>query len=252
VAEMPQGISPRKQVHPCPPTSAATAASCVASYVVPLHPPLMRLSCAVLEGTWSEPNYSIEDSKTGSSTQGGIQVLKGKSVLLRPVKRSDISYFLEWFNDPEVIQYIGLYLPMTEMAEEKFIEELGSTRARSDALFVIEVIEGKSTKPVGNCGLHQINAKDHNALFGITIGEKDYWGKGYGTESTQLLIDYGFQQLNLHRIWSYAFAFNERSIRLHKKVGFRDEGRLRQATFKNGQYYDLVQFGMLREEWRGL
>ncbi len=101
-------------------------------------------------------------------------MLKGKSVLLRPVKRSDISYFLQWFNDPEVIQYLGMYLPMTEMAEEKFIEELGTTRARSDALFVIKVIEGDSTKPIGNCGLHGINSKDNHATFGIVIGEKDY------------------------------------------------------------------------------
>ena len=179
-------------------------------------------------------------------------MLRGKSVLLRPVKRSDISYFLKWFNDPEVIQYITLYLPMTEMGEEKYIEELGTTRAKSDAPFVIEVIEGASTKPIGNCGLHEINSKDHNATFGIVIGEKDYWSKGYGVEATRLVINYGFQQLNLHRISSTAIAFNERSIRLHKKVGFREEGRLRQAIFKNGQYHDLVQFGILREEWRGL
>jgi len=179
-------------------------------------------------------------------------MLKGKSVLLRPVKRSDISYFLKWFNDPEVIQYLCLYLPMTEMAEEKYIEELGTTRAKSDVRFVIEVIEGVSTKPIGNCGLHEICPKDRNANFGIVIGEKDYWGKGYGTEAARLVIDYGFQQLNLHRISSAAFAFNERSIKFHKKIGFREEGRLRQAMFKNGQYHDEVQFGILREEWRGL
>ena len=179
-------------------------------------------------------------------------MLKGKSVLLRPIKRSDISYFLKWFNDPEVFQYLTLYLPMTEMSEEKFIEELGTTRARSDALFVIEVIEGASTKPIGNCGLHQIDSKDQNANLGIIIGEKDYWSKGYGAEAAKLVINYGFQQLNLHLIYSTAVAFNERSIKLHKKVGFREEGRLRQAIFKNGQYHDLLQFGILREEWRGL
>jgi RimJ/RimL family protein N-acetyltransferase len=179
-------------------------------------------------------------------------MLKGKNVLLRPVKRSDISYFLKWFNDPEVVQYLEMYLPMTEMSEEKFIEELGTTRARSDALFVIEAIKGASTKPIGNCGLHEIDSKDRKAMFGIVIGEKDYWSKSYGTEAARLLINYGFQQLNLHRISSSAFAFNERSIKLHKKVGFQEEGRLRQATFKNGQYHDLMLFGILREEWRGL
>jgi RimJ/RimL family protein N-acetyltransferase len=179
-------------------------------------------------------------------------MLKGKNVLLRPIKRSDISYFLKWFNDPEVVQYLEMYLPMTEMSEEKFIEELSTTRTRSDVILVIEVIEGDSAKPIGNCGLHQINSKNRNAIFGIVIGEKDYWSRSYGTEAARLLINYGFQQLNLHRISSYAFAFNERSIRLHRKIGFREEGRLRQATFKNGQYHDHVQFGILREEWRGL
>jgi len=179
-------------------------------------------------------------------------MLKGKSVLLRPFKRSDISYFLRWFNDPEVVQYLDMYLPMTEMSEEKFIEELGTTRAGSDVLFVMEAIKGASTKPIGNCGLHQISPKDRNAVFGIIIGEKDYWSKGYGVEGARLIINYGFQQLNLHRISSAAVAFNERSIKLHKKLGFREEGRLRQAMFKNGQYHDRVEFGILREEWKGL
>ena len=179
-------------------------------------------------------------------------MLKGKSVLLRPFKRSDISYFLKWFNDPEIVQYLDMYLPMTEMSEEKFIEELGTTRARSDVLLVIEVIEGESTRPIGNCGLQGIDSKDRNATFGIIIGEKDYWRKGYALEATRLLINYGFQQLNLHRISSSAIAYNERSIKLHKKVGFREEGRLRQAMFKNGQYHDRVEFSILREEWKGL
>ena len=179
-------------------------------------------------------------------------MLKGNSVLLRPIKRSDISYFLKWFNDPEVIQYLAMYLPMTEMAEEKYIEELGTTRARSHAQFIIEVKVGTSTKPIGTCGLEGINSKDNHATFGIIIGEKDYWGKGYGVEAAGLLINYGFQQLNLHRISSAAIVFNERSIKLHKKLGFQEEGRLRQVMFKNGQYHDRVEFGMLREEWRGL
>lgn len=179
-------------------------------------------------------------------------MLEGKNVLLRPIRRSDISYFLKWFNDPEVVQYLEMYLPMTEMSEEKFIEELGTTRAKTDVILVIEAIEGASSRPIGNCGLHEIDPKDHRANFGVVIGEKDYWGKGYGTEAARLIINYGFRQLNLHRISSGAFAFNERSLRLQKKIGFREEGRLRQSFFKNGQYQDLVLLAMLKEEWKGL
>ncbi len=179
-------------------------------------------------------------------------MLKGKDIVLRPVIWSDLQYFLKWFNDPEVIQYISLYLPMTEMAEEKFIEELGTTKAITDAVFVIEAVEDDSSKPIGNLGLHGINPKDHQATFGIAIGEKDYWSKGYGTEAASLIIEYGFEQLNLHRISSGAFSFNERSIRLHKKVGFTEEGRMRKAVFKNGNYHDHIIFGILREEWSAL
>jgi RimJ/RimL family protein N-acetyltransferase len=198
------------------------------------------------------PSIGLGTAKPAQVQKEGFTMLKGKSVLLRPIKRSDISYFLNWFNDPEILQYLDMYLPMTEMSEEKFMEELGTTRARSDVILVVEAIEGDSTKPVGNCGLHQINSKDQNANFGIIIGEKGYWSKGYGVEAARLMINYGFQQLNLHRISSCAVAFNERSIKLHKKVGFKEEGRSRQAMFKNGQYHDLVEFGILREEWKGL
>ncbi|MFC1900804.1 GNAT family N-acetyltransferase [Chloroflexota bacterium] len=178
-------------------------------------------------------------------------MLRGENVILRPVGRADVPNFLEWFNDPEVTQYLAMYLPMTEMAEEKFIEELGTTRARTHVMQVIEAIEGESTVPIGTVGLTGINNKDHNSSFGIAIGEKDYWNKGYGTEAARLIIDYGFKQLNLHRIYSGALSFNERSIRMHKSIGFSEEGRQREHMFKNGKYCDHVIFGILKTEWPG-
>ncbi|MEK7353262.1 MAG: GNAT family protein [Chloroflexota bacterium] len=187
-------------------------------------------------------------------------MLRGKKVLLRPVRRADIQYFLKWFNDLEVTQYLNMSLPMTEMAEEKFIEELGTSRSQSTVMFVIEAIEGDSSKPIdsaqgkpiGNTGLSNISARDHHATFGIAIGDKDYWSKGCGTEAARLIINYGFEVLNLHRINSGAIAFNERSLRMHKSVGFKEEGRQREYIFKNGKFQDHVIFGMLREEWKGL
>ncbi len=177
-------------------------------------------------------------------------MLRGKKVLLRPVMKSDIQYFLKWFNDPEVTQYLLTYLPMTEMAEEKWIE--GQGIGQTKAGFVIEAIEGDSTKPIGSTALNNISPKDHNATFGIAIGDKDYWSKGYGTEAARLIINYGFEQLNLHRINSGAFAFNERSLRMHLRVGFKEEGCQREWVFKNGKFQDHVIFGMLRSEWEGL
>jgi len=177
-------------------------------------------------------------------------MLKGNKVLLRPVRRSDLQDLLRWFNDPEVTQYLGLYLPMTEMAEEKWIESVGTTMASSHVLLIIEAVEAGGNKPIGDIGLGNINAKDHNAGFGIAIGEKEYWSKGYGTEATRLLINYGFEQLNLHRVNSGAIDFNERSIRMHKSVGFKEEGRQRDAVYRNGRFHDLVVFGILKDEWK--
>jgi RimJ/RimL family protein N-acetyltransferase len=175
-------------------------------------------------------------------------MLKGEKVLLRPVGREDIAHFLKWFNDPEVTQYLEFYLPMTEMMEEKWIEGLAD-RFNSDVILVIESIEGENHKAIGNIGLNRINSKDREANFGIAIGEKEYWSRGLGTEAARLLLKYGFEQLNLQRIQSSAYAFNERSLKLHKKVGFKEEGRRRKATYKNGQYWDVIEFGFLREEW---
>jgi RimJ/RimL family protein N-acetyltransferase len=179
-------------------------------------------------------------------------MLRGEKVILRPLKRSDITNFLKWFNDPDVTQYLSMYLPMTEMAEEKWIEDEASRiQAGTNVFFIIEVIKGDTSKSIGNVLLHSINLKDQTASFGIAIGEKDYWGYGYGTEATRLILDYGFQQLNLHRISSSALAFNERSIRLHKKIGFKEEGCQREAIYKNGSFHDHILFGILKNEWRG-
>jgi RimJ/RimL family protein N-acetyltransferase len=177
-----------------------------------------------------------------------MRLLKGKNVELRPFRRSNLPNFVKWFNDPEVIQYLMFYLPMTEMAEEKFLEGLANN-AGSDVYFVIEAIEQDGNKAIGSISLNGIHPKDHLATFGIAIGEKDYWNKGYGTEACRLIVNYGFKQLNLHRISSTAYSFNERSIRMHLRIGFREEGRQREVAFKNGKYCDKVIFGILREEW---
>ncbi len=176
-------------------------------------------------------------------------MLKGKRIILKAVRRADLAKILEWFNDAEVIQYLTLYLPMTEKGEEKWLEDISTTRKNSDVVFLMEVVRGKRVTSIGTCGLHRINWKDRDAEFGIAIGEKKFWSNGYGTEATKLILGYAFNHLNLHRVSSGAYDFNERSIKMHLKIGFREEGRVRQSIFKNGQYRDKVLFGILRGEW---
>ncbi len=178
-------------------------------------------------------------------------MLKGKKVILRPLKKSDIPLFLKWFNDPEITQYLLWYLPMTELAEEKWYEEAATGRNGTQVFFVIEATENNKPYPIGSISLDHIDPKNQRAEFGIAIGEKKYWDKGYGTEAARLLIDYGFKQLNLNRISSSAFAPNKRSLKIHQKVGFVKEGVRKQALFKHGKFLDQVIFGLLRENWKG-
>ncbi len=174
-------------------------------------------------------------------------MLKGRKVVLRPVKRADIPNFLVWFNDMEVIQYMGHYRPVTEMEEEKWVERLVGDVSRVN--FVIEVLDSQTNKAVGSIGFENIEPKDRQAVFGIVIGDKELWNKGYGTEAARLMIKYGFEQLNLNRISSNVYDFNLRSQKMHLKVGFKEEGRRRSARFVNGQYRDVLEYGILKEEW---
>lgn len=176
-------------------------------------------------------------------------MIKGEKVLLREIRKSDIDYAVRWVNDPEVTQYLMIYPPISGIAEERWLQNIGENKDGKFAFFVIEAIEGETTKPIGNVELSHINHHSGNAEFGIAIFEKDYWSDGYGTEAAEMIIRYGFEQLNLHRISSFAHAFNERSLRMHRKVGFKEEGRRRKAYYRNGAYHDEVVFGLLKGDW---
>ena len=101
---------------------------------------------------------------------------------------------------------------------------------------------------IGMTGLHHIDARNRHASFGITIGDKQLWGKGHGTKATGLMIRHAFRTLNLNRLWLHVYEYNPRAIRVYEKLGFRIEGRLRQDMFRDGRYWDTLVMGVLREE----
>jgi len=168
----------------------------------------------------------------------------GQKTRLRAIERSDIPTFLRWFNDPEVRQYLSMYLPLSEAQEERWFER--QLEDDSSHVFAIETADGVH---IGNVGLHDIDWKNRRALCGIVIGEKEYWNRGYGADALRTLLRFAFEELNLHRVFLHVFDFNERAIRCYEKVGFRHEGRLRQARFTEGRYVDELVMAVLREEW---
>jgi len=109
-----------------------------------------------------------------------------------------------------------------------------------------------SSRLIGTTGLHRIDFKNRHAGFGIAIGDKQAWGKGYGTEATFLVARYGFETLNLNRIWLHVYDFNPAGMRCYEKVGYAREGVLRQDHFSEGRYADTIVMAILRQEWDGL
>ncbi|MFX1456861.1 MAG: GNAT family N-acetyltransferase [Promethearchaeota archaeon] len=175
-------------------------------------------------------------------------MLKGERVTLGPIKREYIDLYLKWFNDPEITQYLTMYRPLTRMFEEDWIENL-KNRDDTIAFAILIHDENGEERHIGNCGIHNIDWKNRVAEVGITIGEKDCQSKGYGTEAMEILIDYGFKSVNLNRIQLRVYEFNTRAINSYSKIGFMEEGRMRQAIFISGEYHDVIFMSILREEW---
>ena len=174
-------------------------------------------------------------------------MIEGERVRLRAVERADIPTFLRWFNDPEVTQYLSMYMPISEAAEERWYERLLDDP--DNLVFAVETLEGVH---IGNIGLHRIDWKDRQAELGVTLGEKAYWNQGYGRDAIRTLCRFGFHQMNLHRIYLRVFSYNERARHCYLAAGFVAEGTLREAHYARGRYHDVHLMGLLRPEYDAL
>lgn len=173
-------------------------------------------------------------------------LLRGKKVALcAPDKTKHLENAIKWMNDPEITQYTSTYLPITRDFEEAWFDNLAKEREKN-VVFAIETTDGKH---IGFTGLHNINWHDRTAVTGAIVGDKEYWGKGYGTDSMMVLLSYAFMTLNLWKVWASVFAFNKRSLGHALKCGFRKEGVLKMQRYKNGKYIDEVIIGVFRKRW---
>jgi RimJ/RimL family protein N-acetyltransferase len=176
-------------------------------------------------------------------------VIYGKRIRFRAPERSDLATFVKWINDPEVRAGVSLFLPMSLTQEEQWFAEM-QKRPEEERPLTIEVNENGKWQAIGNIGFFKIDSISRSSEVGIMIGNKDYWDKGYGTESMKLILKHGFYTLNLNRIFLRVFANNPRAIRCYEKVGFVLEGRMRQAIYTEGEYFDILLMSVLREEWK--
>ena len=175
---------------------------------------------------------------------------QGSRVFLRPLEREDLNArYLGWLNDPEVTRYMetGAF-PTTARDLEKFYDEVTGSRNQ----MILAVADKKSGQHVGNVKLGPIHWIHRCATFGIMIGDKRFWGRGVGLEATRLMVEFGFERLNLRRIDLGVLAEHDAAVRCYEKAGFKVEGRMRESVFQDGKYGDRLWMGLLRSEYKSL
>jgi RimJ/RimL family protein N-acetyltransferase len=174
-------------------------------------------------------------------------MLKSQRLILRSFTRDDLPRMCLFNNDVEVELAGGGDPPMPQSLERlqaEFDQETAKG-GRDGAHFAIEA----DTKLIGQIVLHRFSETHRTCELGIAIGDKDYWGKGYGREAIELILDYAFRFRNQRKVFLTVNGNNDRAIRAYRACGFVEEGRWRSHVWSGGEYIDLVCMGILRDEW---
>lgn len=173
--------------------------------------------------------------------------IKGSHISLRPLQIEDAAgpYF-EWLNSELICQGNSHYkFPKTREALVDYIRS--ANQYQKD--LTLAIILNETSEHIGNVTLQNINWINQSAEFAILIGQLNVWGKGVGKEAAGLLIKHGFNHLNLRRIYLGTYDENIGMQKIAESLGFVEEGRRRQADYKNGRFVDIIEYGLLREEF---
>ncbi len=153
-----------------------------------------------------------------------------------------IPTYYKWRNNEEIAIY-----DQSEFLRPRSYEEIEkwSERMVEGYTYLVSVDD----VPIGTCALMNVDTRNRHAELSIVIGEKDYWSKGYGTGIMEKLLDWGFEGLNLRKLYLHVFDFNERAINLYEKFGFQKEGTLKEMLYRNGEYRDVYAYGLFKEDY---
>lgn len=158
-------------------------------------------------------------------------------------------YYAKWSRDSEFMQLWDTDAPMVrdvKKSQEWFRNQEDKERDGSYGFMIQNLADDRI---IGMTGLFSASNQHHNSWVAIGIGEREFWGKGYGSDAMNLILGFAFLELNLHRVNLITFSINPRAIRSYEKVGFVHEGVIRQAMNRYGKRGDLVSMGILRDEW---
>jgi len=173
--------------------------------------------------------------------------IEGERISLVTQVSKFIPLIIRWNNAPEVRHYARFALPTTAEQIKQWFEPAPERAARNVVFFTL--YHNKDRRPIGSIGFFDINWLNRNAEITAVIGESDYWGKGIVGEAAKLIIKYGFEELNLHKIRAGVFNPNKRSLRAAEKLGFTKEGILKDELYVDGDYVDMHRFALFKRDW---
>lgn len=177
-----------------------------------------------------------------------INSLQGKYVRLIPIEKDrEVEFYMRWQSNSEYQRFLDSSPAMifSKSQRSKWLEE----NAQSDDQIMFSIQEIQSGKILGFIELDGFKNNFVNTYVGIAIGDPEDWSKGFGTDAMQIILKYAFTTLNLHRVSLTVFEYNPRGIRSYEKVGFKHEGARRQFLQRDGKRWDMLQMGILKEEW---
>lgn len=182
----------------------------------------------------------------GTKQYAPIKFLGNKRVYLRPIENEDLDFFYtETLWDVEGRRLTGTQTVFSRTGVQNWFDSISTDSSRIDLLICLQ----ENNQPIGDIAMLDINHQNRNSVVRISIFKREFLGKGYGTEAMSLLLKFGFEILNLHRIGLDVYAFNKRAIKSYEKLGFKQEGIIRDELFYDGEYHDSIIMGVLKDEF---
>lgn len=163
-------------------------------------------------------------------------MLKSGKLVLRPLLKEDIKYLNEWKNDYEVFKYLGNgFEPQSIDDQSKYIEELIKITDKNKRFIIVN-----DNKPIGMCGLYNINLKNRNCDLGFYLGDKSQWGKGYGKVTFKIIHEYAFKNLGLKKLKLLVVEENTSAVNMFKKLGYETVGIYKEDRFIDGELKNVL------------
>jgi diamine N-acetyltransferase len=170
-------------------------------------------------------------------------MIEGNRVKLRAIEDLDVSFYHQWINDQETNFWRGLYHPVAFDVAQNDLKIFKFNDHTKLSLSIVAAAD----KPIGFVGLRGICCRSRRGEIWIYIGDKSFWSKGFGQEILSLLVRYAFEEMNLHRLWLECDPEHKSAVACYEKVGFKQEGVLKESYYRRGSYRDTIIMGLIRD-----